>query len=302
MPGRPVAGARAEAFIANPFAALGESSAVIDAEQFERAREVAGLTFERFVARVKRDALAYPIEVGIVIEAATSTGPASSELYLFGDDEELGSFIEAVQSRLDANLQFCAWEGYDLELLGDTPRELELLRNAHVARQTPRVLVSYADVYDLTRYARRVEQIGVDKPYYSPFIAKKQDDEGWFPENVVEGIFWTPPGQTEPVAVPLTDELKEQLKEKLEEAKRKGQSSFTLGGSISRYRSRRLSSSCRLSARHQQTSKAGNSSPLRRETPLPRAETGRAWSFAPTSRVWTTKRRVKTSWPPNART
>lgn len=231
MPGRRVAGTRAEAFIANPFAALGEdASAIIDPAQFERAREDAGLTFEHFVAHIKRDALGYPIEVGIVIEAANSTGPASTELLMFQSNDELGAFIEAVQSGLDADLQLCAWEGYDLEFLGDTPREVELLRDAHTVRQKPRVLVSYADVYDLTRYARRVEQIGVDKPYYSPFIAKKQDDEGWFPENVIQGIYWMPPGQTEPVAVPFTEELKEQLKAKCEEAKRKGEASFTLGG------------------------------------------------------------------------
>jgi len=63
-------------------------------------------------------------------------------------------------------MQFCGWEGYDFELMGDTPRELQTLRDALVARRKPRVLVSYADIHDLTRYAARVENIGVEKPYY----------------------------------------------------------------------------------------------------------------------------------------
>ena len=59
--GRRVAGRRAEAFIANPFAALGEAaSEVIDPEEFERAREEAGLLFERFAAHIEQDALGYP--------------------------------------------------------------------------------------------------------------------------------------------------------------------------------------------------------------------------------------------------
>ena len=72
MPGRRVAGTRAEAFVTNPFATLGEAaSEVIDPEQFEQARADAGLLFERFTAHVKQDAFGYPEEVGILIERST---------------------------------------------------------------------------------------------------------------------------------------------------------------------------------------------------------------------------------------
>lgn len=54
MPGRRATGPRAEAFVRNPFAVLGESAQqVIDPEQFERAREEAGIRFEQFTPHVE---------------------------------------------------------------------------------------------------------------------------------------------------------------------------------------------------------------------------------------------------------
>jgi len=231
LPGRRVAGVRAEAFLANPFAALGEdASQVIDPGQFERARADAGLTFEQFSAYLSKDAMGYPVEVGLIIEGVRKEGLHSSETLSFEDDSELGRFIELVQGKLDANLQFCGWKGYDFELLGDTPAQLATLKQALSERAKPRVLVSYAQIYDLSLYSPRIEAIGIEKTYYSPFIAKRKDHEGWFPENVVPVISWIPEGESEAVAVPLTEEAKEQIKIKLAEAEQEGKESFELKG------------------------------------------------------------------------
>jgi hypothetical protein len=231
MPGRRVAGSRAEAFITNPFAALGEDAArVIDADQFERAREEAGLTFERFIAHVELDAIGYPVEVGLLIEQTDLGGPSASERRLFASDDELDAFIRLVRGRLDEGMQLCAWEGYDFQLLGDTAFQLEVLEKAYRDRAKPRTLVSYVDIYDLTRYAERIEEIGIEKPYYSPFIAKKTEDEGWFPDNIVPVIAWTPDGGGEPVAVPLTDQLKDEIEAKLAEAKVTGKDHIDIKG------------------------------------------------------------------------
>jgi hypothetical protein len=231
MPGRRAAGSRAEAFVANPFAALGEDATrVIDPDQFERAREDAGLLFERFTAHVERDAWGYPIKVGLLIEQTDPGGPASSELRLFANDEELIEFIKLLRERLAEGMQLCGWNGYDFELLGDTAPQVEVLEKAHAERQKPRMLVNYADIYDLSRYTERVEEIGIDKPYYSPYIAKKGNDEGWFPENVIPVIAYTPEGTAEPSAIPLTDDLKEQIEIKLADAKATGRDEITLKG------------------------------------------------------------------------
>jgi hypothetical protein len=231
LPGRRVAGARAEAFLVNPYAALGEAaSETIDEAQFMSARAEAGLLFERFTAHIERDAVGYPVLIALRIEAAKAPDQIESEVRPFADDDELDHFIGEIEAALSVDRQLCGWQGYDFELLGETQGELDLLRQALKARREPRVLVSYASIYDLSLYSSRIEDIGAEKVFYSPFIAKKNEDEGWFPDNVVPVISWTPEGESEPVALPVTPEAKEQLQAKITEARENGQESFVLKG------------------------------------------------------------------------
>ena len=201
---------------------------VLDPDQFERAREGAGLHFEHFTAHVERDSAGYPETVGILIESTNSRGLPNSELYVFPNDEELYSFSRLVRKRLDDGMQLCAWQGYDFELLGDTVSQVGLLDSACAERRKPRLLVKYAAIYDLSRYTGRIEQIGAERPYYSPFIAKKSNDQGWIPDNVIPVIAWTPADGKEPIAVPFTKELKDLIETKVAAAIAAGQGSITL--------------------------------------------------------------------------
>jgi len=231
LPGRRVAGARAEAFLVNPYAALGEAaSETIDEAQFMSARAEAGLLFERFTAHIERDAIGYPIVIALCIETTKAVDQIESEIRPFANDDELDHFIGEIESALSVNRQLCGWQGYDFELLGETHGELDLLKQAFKARREPRVLVSYASIYDLSLYSSRIEDIGTEKAFYSPFIAKKNDDEGWFPDNIVPVISWIPDGESEAVAVPVTPEAKEQLEAKIAEARDSGQDTFVLKG------------------------------------------------------------------------
>ncbi|HEY8128681.1 MAG TPA: SNF2-related protein, partial [Hyphomicrobium sp.] len=231
FPGRRVAGVRAEAFLVNPYAALGDAaSETIDEAQFLNAREQAGLLFERFVVYIKRDALSYPEKVGLQIEASKPGGNVESEIRLFADDDEAQRFIGQVEMAFASDHQLCGWDGYDFEILGDTGQELERLKEALEERRKPRILIRYATIHDLNSYSSRIEALGVEKPYYSPFIAKKDDGEGWVPENIVPVVSWIPEGGAEPVAVPITPEAKEQIKAKIDEAKANNEDSFVLSG------------------------------------------------------------------------
>lgn len=222
LPLRRVAGSRAQAFILNPFATLGEDAkGVIDEGQFEQAREQAGLQYERFLPMFERDAAGCPLKVGLLIETANASGRASSET-VWLNDRELGDFTGRLKNALDRGFQLLGWQGYDLEIQGDTPRHLDELREALEARSRPRTLITYAQVHDLSAYSSRIEGIGIEKPYYSPYIAKKKDDDGWFPENVLPVIAYAPEGDTEPVAVPATKNALERLKKAAEEARTSG--------------------------------------------------------------------------------
>lgn len=218
LPLRRVAGSRAQAFILNPYAALGpDAQEVIDEEQFEKARESAGLQYERFTPSIERDATGYPSRVGLLIESASSTGLSTSEIEWL-TDEDLSKFVTRLEASLAKGFQLLGWNGYDLELQGETPDHLAELKAALEQRRKSAAIVSYAQVHDLSAYSSRIEGIGVEKPYYSAYIAKKNDDEGWFPENVLPLITYVPEGESEPVAVPATKDTLEKLRKEIAKA------------------------------------------------------------------------------------
>ncbi|QUN31577.1 restriction endonuclease [Cupriavidus sp. KK10] len=223
LPGRRVAGSRAQAFLLNPYATLGADAVdVIEESQFEQAREDAGLDYERFTPLFERDATGYPVRVGLLIETAVASGPTSSET-LWLEDAELLSFTEALSRALKLGHQLVAWSGYDLVVQGDAEQHLKALREALGQRSVPPTLVSYAEVHDLSGYSGRVESIGVEKPYYSPYIAKKKEEDGWFPENVLPVVVYQPQDGGEPVAVPTSKPAIEKLKEGVQSAEMKGE-------------------------------------------------------------------------------
>lgn len=228
LPGRRVAGARAQAFILNPFATLGDdASDVIVAEQFEEARHAAGIAYERFVPKIERDDAGFPVRVGILIEIASAVGPLSSEERWLSDDE-LGHFIGRLERGVAKNHQLVVWEGFEFEVPGEISEYLDTLRLALKTRRQPRVLVSHAQVHDLRLYSSRISGIGIEKPYYSPYIAKRNDEEGWFPENVIPVITFQPAANVESVAIPTDSKSLEELRAAAEKARTDGQSHVTV--------------------------------------------------------------------------
>ena len=228
MPGRRVAGSRAEAFVRNPFALLGEDAGqVISEEEFEEAREEAGIYFHRFTAHVVRD------EVGIcgasLLIESSQRGAVETDTYVFRTPEDLRSFIRELHEKLSRGFQCCAWEGWDLEILGDAEDQLHTLQDALAEWLRPRRL-RLSTIYDLSRYSGRIEKIAVEQQYCSPYFAKQKDEEGWFPDNIAMGLFWTPEGSSEAVGISLNSKELEQLKAKIEEAKTLGKGEMHIPG------------------------------------------------------------------------
>ena len=225
MPGRRIAGERAEAFIRNPFSVLGPSaSSVIDAGQFEAAREAAGISFARFTSRVRRSGSEQRPECELVIEESLK-GIIHSSTVTFRGPDDIEKFLAKIEGKIEAEAQCCHWEGYDLEILGDTPDQVARLRLALVAlRESRRVKIS--EIFDLSQYSDRVEGFGVEKPYYSPFIARKTDEAGWFPENVAVGLCFKPKSGSETVAVVLDDQALKDFRDEVKRAELERRESF----------------------------------------------------------------------------
>jgi hypothetical protein len=216
MRGRRVAGSRAEAFIRNPFAVLGEDAAqVLSEEEFEEAREEAGIYFNRFTTQISNDDIGI-CGVSLLIESFQN-GMIVTDKYVFKSPDDLRHFIREFNEKVSSGLQCCAWEGWDLEILGDAEEQLLTLQDALAEWLRPRRL-KLSTVYDLSRYSGRIQEIGKEKPYCSPYISKQKDDEGWFPDNVTLGVYWTPEASTEAIGINLTEKELNQLETEISNA------------------------------------------------------------------------------------
>lgn len=226
LPGRRVAGARAEAFLLNPVAALGEDATkVIDVDQFSAAKEQAGIEFERFRAFVTKDALGYPGEVGIDID--TPSGGTSRRHFT---DDELKTFVAGLERRLQAGLQLLAWKEFEFELDGDSTANLENLKSALDERTRPPIIVQHSSIFDLSSYYERVVGLGESQPFVSAYIVKKSDEEGWFGSNLLAVLRFRPPGAAEDVTLPLTPESLPDVQQAIASAKEAGSKLLRLTG------------------------------------------------------------------------
>jgi hypothetical protein len=211
FPARRVAGSRAQAFIVNPYAALGESaSTVIDEAHFESARDAAGLHYERFTPTIESDGDGRPRRIGLLVETANSSGPVSSEVHWLTDDE-VEKFVQKAQSSATRGFQLIAWKGFDLEIQGDLEVHLNALTSALDLKKEPHILITRDQIYDLSAYSNRVSGIGVEEAYYSPYIAKLREDEGWFPDNVEQRLLYQPSAGGDPIPIPISQDKLEQL-------------------------------------------------------------------------------------------
>jgi phage host-nuclease inhibitor protein Gam len=181
MPGRRMAGAAAERFIHNPFAALGpDAIEVLDEAQFDRARHEAGIDFERFVARIHMSGDEVQ-EVGVVVERMSERN-GESAYERFNSLADLRAFIARVESKLQTGFQLCEWRHHRLELTGDAANELSLLKTAYIEWSKPRVSIKAVDVLDLKRYSERISGIGIQPRVVSPYIPVQSGSDPWFPE------------------------------------------------------------------------------------------------------------------------
>jgi len=223
MPGRRVAGPRAQAFVANPFATLGTAaSEVIDPDEFEAERSRAGLDFDRFQVYIEQDADGDVLDVGLLIESGVGSDSGSFRVSL--SDEEVHKFLSGIRQSIADGCQLFAWKEYEFELLGDVPDQIGRLEQDAGRRRARRGAVIEADtVYDLSMYSARIEGIGEEKPYASPYIARKNDEQGWFPDNLVN-LIQVPaahPGG-EPRLIEITERQLEELREALLKARERG--------------------------------------------------------------------------------
>lgn len=229
MPGRRATGSRAEAFIRNPFAVLGESAhKVMDVADFERARDEAGLVFYRFLPRVERGDRGQVQAVYVIVLPISDAAEDLSDIRFDGPDG-LSRFVGKLQRCLGDGSQCMVWEGRELELDGDAPDHLASL-DTWLREWTSPGLWTADEVLDLSLYSDRIEEIGIEKPFLTPVIARNNEGAGWFESNVSVGLKVEGPGGQQPVVIPVRFADIPSLQQAVAVADREGRSDVQLPG------------------------------------------------------------------------
>jgi len=217
IPGRRVAGGEAASFLRNPLAVLGESAtAAIDEEAFTQARIDAGIRFKRLQLEDGRDPQAF------VVRLFDSDGIDADEVRRLPDRRDVQELRDRAATSRQRGRSLFAWGGEDIECGADTDAVIaaadEWLRRAAMAT----VGIRYAAVFDLSAYSDRV--VGFDgAPIAVPYVALKNADKGWLPENIEYGLVPTSRAVGSVSAPkPLTSDQITQLAGAVGEARRTG--------------------------------------------------------------------------------
>jgi HJR/Mrr/RecB family endonuclease len=189
MPGRIARGKRAQAFIRNPYAVLGEEvKAVIPPESYEASLRHADIVFYTFEIAAKKDGKGNILSVSLELEATRSGAIPAYERYTFDSPNTLSRLIDEIQRQLQDGYPCFNWQGYEVELRGDAEDKLRRLHEWYERWLHPIPAITYEDIYEFPDYAQRVIEISERNPYYSPFIIKKEPNEPWLPANTLIGI------------------------------------------------------------------------------------------------------------------
>lgn len=221
MPGRKVAGARAEKFVHNPWAFLGDTAReVIKEEEFEQDKAGAGALSAVFsvVPRLTDGRLE---RVDLVVTETFSGGMASTDMKTFKGPDELGQFVVTLETALMSEREWFPWDEYDLTIDAESSLQLEQARQVLCLwRNQPAERISLEDIYEMSEYSERIEGIGEAKAIYVPVFQKPsvEEDSGWLPTDLTPMIRVTLQGHEGQVLIPLTNEWVNAFAEKVEAA------------------------------------------------------------------------------------
>lgn len=227
MPNRKVAGVKAEKFIHNPFAFLGESAhQVLNEREFEADRAEAGAVAAIF-SIVGRTGHGRINSVDLLVTEHFGDGTARTDIKAFKTAEELDAFLSALKSALEQDRERFPWDEFDLTLEAESTAQHEQgLQLAHLWRTQPAQRISLDDIYQLDGYSGRIEGIGAAKPIYVPvFQRDKKEGEGesgWLPTDLTPMVKVTLQGHEDQVLIPLTKEWVSDFERQVSDAEREG--------------------------------------------------------------------------------
>lgn len=223
MPGRRVAGSRAEKFVHNPWAFLGDTAhEVIDEDEYAADRAEGGSVAAIFsvVARIDNGRLNL---VELSVTEHFSDGTARHGTLPLKSSEDLAQFVDSLKQALTEDRERFPWEEYDLTIDAEATIQLEQAQQLlHLWRTQPAERISFEDIYELEGYSSRIEGIGVAKAIYVPVFQKPSEGDeetpGWLPTDLTPMVRVTLQGHEGDVLIPLTKRWVEDFEKQVLEA------------------------------------------------------------------------------------
>jgi HJR/Mrr/RecB family endonuclease len=227
MPTRKVSGAKAEMFVHNPRAYLGDyAEGVLD--ETEKSVESADVdtvaTSFHLEPAIKNGSI---VSSTLIINEFYADGYTCSFKEVIESAEALTKLTAKIGDALSDRRLIITFNEFDLTL--DANAEVELDRMISILRtwqSQGAAIIKLEDIYELSGYSDRIEGIGIAKPMYVPVLQKekKEGDEvnGWLPNDLTPILKVMLPGIEDFVLVPLTKDWVEQYEGKVAEAEKSG--------------------------------------------------------------------------------
>lgn len=183
MPNRRIAGERAQTFLHNPFAQLGEDAVeVISPEGFEQSKEEAEIYSYRLLIDKTYDESSHFSSAQLTLHENSSR--AQDPIFLeLSNLEQAQHFIATYERSSPVFL----WAGYSIDRTNYLDNQVEELKSDLEEIRQHEDDLQAKNVLDLNNYSDRVIGIGEAEKLSSEAIQKDSGESEWLPQNLIDG-------------------------------------------------------------------------------------------------------------------
>lgn len=215
MPNRRIAGERAQTFLHNPFAQLGEDAIeVISPEGFEQSKEEAEIYSYRLLIDKTYDEASHFSSAQLTLHENSSRAQDPILLEL-SNLEQAQHFIATYEKSSPVFL----WAGYSIDRTNYLDNQVEELKSDLEEIRQHEDDLQAKNVLDLNNYSDRVIGIGEAEKLSSEAIQKDSGESEWLPQNLIDGS-----ANLSQFTSDNTDATTELLEQRIQHAEAEGES------------------------------------------------------------------------------
>lgn len=215
MPNRRIAGERAQTFLHNPFAQLGEDAVeVVSPEGFEQSKEEAEIYSYRLLIDKTYDEASHFSSAQLTLHENSSRAQDPILLEL-SNLEQAQHFIATYEKLSPVFL----WAGYSIDRTNYLDNQVEELKSDLEEIRQHEDDLQAKNVLDLNNYSDRVIGIGEAEKLSSEAIQKDSGESEWLPQNLIDGS-----ADLSQFTSDNTDATTELLEQRIQHAEAEGES------------------------------------------------------------------------------